>query len=66
LLWKTRKEYEEMGIEIEIRKSLYEKLEEICELRDETVASLVDEILSEWMDENYEAITEEEIEEEEE
>ncbi len=47
-----------MGYEVEMRSSIWERLEELAELKDETVTSLVDKIVSEYISENYESIIE--------
>ncbi|MCJ2670307.1 MAG: hypothetical protein LN416_07355 [Candidatus Thermoplasmatota archaeon] len=43
---------------IELRKSIYEKLKQICELEDETVTTYVNNLLEEWLEENFAAILE--------
>jgi hypothetical protein len=43
---------------VELKKSIYEKLEQVCELEDETVTTFVNDRLEEWLEENFEAILE--------
>jgi len=61
------KESEKIPYEVEIKRSIYEKLEQVADLEDETISSIVEMILSEWLEENFEAMLEgrDETEEEE-
>ncbi len=40
----------------EISKTVYEELEEMADLMDNTVAGLVDDILRRWLKKNYDSI----------
>jgi hypothetical protein len=46
---------------VELKKSIYEKLEQVCELEDETVTTFVNDRLEEWLEENFEAVLEGEV-----
>lgn len=44
--------------EVQLRKSIYEKLQQVCELEDEVVTTFVNDRLEEWLDLNFEAALE--------
>jgi len=51
---------------VELKKSIYEKLQQICELEDEVVTTFVNDLLEEWLEENFKAILEGEADSDEE
>lgn len=46
-----------------LKEKTYEQLEQLADLEDRSVSSLANEILRAWLDDNYEAIMEEELDE---
>ena len=48
---------------IKLKGKIYHQLEELADLEDRSVSSLANEILRAWLDDNYEAIMEEESDE---
>ena len=51
---------------IKLKDKTYEQLEELAELEERSVSSLANEILRAWLDDSYEAIMEEELDEDQE
>jgi hypothetical protein len=51
---------------IKLKEKTYEQLEQLADLEDRSVSSLANEILRAWLDDNYEAVMEEELDEDQE